>query len=94
MISKSSHRVLLRAAGAGLFTVLLGLGGAAFADTPSNWEDSPHVSGFQFLLVLFLIPLGIGLVITVLTILPSLIKGSTGEMVVAEPQPDKDVAQV
>jgi hypothetical protein len=45
----------------------------ALADTPADWEKVPHVSGLEFLLVLVLIPLGIGLVITVLTILPSLI---------------------
>ena len=51
----------------------------ASADTPSNWESSPDVSGFQALLVLFLIPAGLFLVISLLAALPSLVKGDSYE---------------
>jgi hypothetical protein len=52
---------------------VVALPAVALGDTPADWEKVPHVSGLEFLLVLVLIPVGIGLVITVLTILPSLI---------------------
>ena len=52
---------------------VMALPATAMADTPAAWEKAPHVSGLEFLLVLVLIPLGIGLVISVLALLPSLI---------------------
>lgn len=52
---------------------VVALPAVAMADTPAAWEKAPHVSGLEFLLVLVLIPLGIGLVISVLAVLPSLI---------------------
>ena len=76
-LTKTASRRLLRAASAGLCLALVGIGGAASADTPTNWEGSPDVSGFQFILVLFLIPLGLFLVISTLSALPSLMKQST-----------------
>lgn len=57
----------------------LTLAAPAVADTPAAWTKPPHVSGLQFLLVLILIPLGIGLVITLLTMLPSLKSGNVYE---------------
>lgn len=47
--------------------------GAASAGTPEAWDDPPGVSGLEFLLVLFLIPLGLALTISVLAALPNLI---------------------
>lgn len=47
---------------------------AAMAEPPSDWPNAPHVSGLQFLVVLFLIPLGLAVVISVLTVLPSMIR--------------------
>ena len=44
----------------------------ASAEPPQAWEQAPHVSVFQFLLVLLIIPLGIALVLSLLTVLPSL----------------------
>ncbi|MDQ6686146.1 MAG: hypothetical protein M3Z50_00800 [Actinomycetota bacterium] len=44
----------------------------ASADAPRAWGPEPHVSGFQFLLVLFLIPLSLALVISLLVSLPSM----------------------
>ncbi|HEY0903603.1 MAG TPA: hypothetical protein VGE14_06915 [Marmoricola sp.] len=46
---------------------------AASADTPEAWNDAPHVSGLDFLLVLVLIPAGLALVISLLAALPSMI---------------------
>ncbi len=54
------------------------LAGAALspvlADTPAEWEQQPAVSGLDFLLVLFLIPIGAAAVIALLSVLPSLAK--------------------
>lgn len=69
-------RATVRSATLGVFAVLMGLGAAGFADTPANWADSPHVSGFHFLLILFLIPAGLALIITTLVMLPSLVSRS------------------
>jgi hypothetical protein len=52
---------------------VIALPAVALADTPAAWEDEKHVSGLQFLLVLVLIPLGLALVISLLTVLPSMI---------------------
>ncbi len=67
----------VRAAALGVLAALLVPAGVAFADAPSTWQDSPHVSGLDFLVVLFLIPGAIGLVIALLASLPYLIKGSS-----------------
>lgn len=45
----------------------------AMADTPAAWDDAPHVSGLQFLVVLVLIPAGLFAVIALLAALPSII---------------------
>ncbi|MCW2780540.1 MAG: hypothetical protein JWR35_989 [Marmoricola sp.] len=63
------------AAALGVLAVVLMSSGPAMADTPAAWETPPHVSGLQFLIVLFLIPLGLAVVIGVLAALPSLISG-------------------
>jgi hypothetical protein len=69
-------RTLLRravlAVSAALVAVVA-LPAVALADTPAAWENEKHVSGLQFLVVLVLIPLGIALVISLLTVLPSMI---------------------
>jgi hypothetical protein len=52
---------------------VVALPAVALADAPAAWEDAPHVSGFEFLLVLLLIPTGLFLVISLLTVLPSMI---------------------
>jgi len=46
----------------------------AIADTPAAWKNAPDVSGLQFLVVLLLIPAGLALVISLLAVLPSIIK--------------------
>jgi hypothetical protein len=58
---------------------LLSLAAPALADTPSAWAKPPHTSGLDFLLVLILIPLGLALLITLLTMLPSLRSGNVYE---------------
>ncbi len=59
---------------ASLLAVLSGvLLDAASADTPAGWQKAPPVSGFDFLLVLFLIPLSLALVISFLAFIPTLV---------------------
>lgn len=55
------------------------LSGSAVAATPEAWADAPEHGGLDYLLVLVLIPLGIALVVSLLTVLPSLIKGEKYE---------------
>jgi len=54
--------------------VVVALPGLASADTPAAWQDDPHVSGLDFLLVLLLIPVGLALLISLLAALPSMIR--------------------
>ncbi|MFL6156420.1 MAG: hypothetical protein ACJ72D_10025 [Marmoricola sp.] len=61
------------ASAAGLFA-LASVPGIAFADEPAAWGSEPHVSGWQFLVVLVLIPAGLFLVISLLAALPSMIR--------------------
>ena len=61
------------AAVAGALVALVMFPTAALADTPEGWDKAPHVSGLEFLLVLFLIPAGLFLVISLLAALPSMI---------------------
>jgi hypothetical protein len=70
-----SRKLLRRAllAFSAALVAVVALPAVAMGDTPAAWEKAPHVSGLEFLLVLVLIPLGIALVISVLTVLPSLI---------------------
>ncbi len=65
-------RSLLALAGAGAFVLAAAAATPAVADTPEAWEQPPTVSGLEFLLVLAIIPLGIALVLVLLTVLPSL----------------------
>lgn len=51
---------------------------AALADTPEAWADAPEVSGFDFLLVLALIPLALAAVIALLAAVPAIIHGDKG----------------
>jgi uncharacterized RDD family membrane protein YckC len=76
-VRRITTRVLPRAAivmVTSLMTVLSGvLLAAASADTPAGWQNAPAVSGFDFLLVLFLIPVGLALVIAFLAFVPTLV---------------------
>lgn len=73
----SLARTLARGAALGVFSVVLLGAGTALADAPSSWESAPHVSGLHALIVLFLIPLGLFLLISLLASLPYLIKGDS-----------------
>jgi len=53
------------------------LAAPALADTPAAWDDPPTATGLDYLLVLVLIPVGIAAVITLLVLLPSIIKGDS-----------------
>lgn len=46
----------------------------ASADTPKGWEEVPDTSPLGFLLVLVIIPVGLAIVLTLLTLAPSLAK--------------------
>lgn len=81
MITHRCLRPALRAfAGLTTITVALALpmlSAPALADTPADWGSSPHVSALKWLLVLLIIPGGIALVIALLVMLPSLVRGDS-----------------
>jgi hypothetical protein len=49
--------------------------GPAVAVPPEAWPDAEPVSALSFLLVLLVIPLGLGLVIAVLAVVPAMVRG-------------------
>lgn len=56
--------------------VLLPLAAApALAAPPEAWPDAAPTSGLDFLLVLLVIPLGLALVISLLAMVPSMVRG-------------------
>lgn len=67
---------MLRSSAAGLMLVMALAATPALADTPESWSDEASVSGLEFLLVLFLIPLGLALVVGVLAAIPSMLSSS------------------
>lgn len=60
------------------------LAGPAGADVPEGWSDPKEVNALHALLLMFGIPVALGLVITVLTYLPALVKGE--RLAPGEPQ--------
>lgn len=74
-----THRTGVRAFALGLVVVSAATLAPAYADTPAAWEPEPHVPVLDFLLVLFLIPLGIAAVISLLVLLPSMIRSRSYE---------------
>ncbi len=56
------------------FAAVLAMPAIASADTPESWDTPPPVSGLDFLLVLLIFPLGLAVIISVLTIIPSLVR--------------------
>jgi hypothetical protein len=68
------RRTLLSASVACSLVLGAALATPAAADPPKAWENQPDVSALDFLLVILLIPLGIALVLTLLTVLPSMAK--------------------
>jgi hypothetical protein len=76
---QQSSRPLVRRAVLALaaaVVAVVALPAIASADTPAAWENAPDVSGLQFLVVLLLIPAGLALVISLLAVLPSIIRDS------------------
>lgn len=51
------------------------LSAPAFAAPPETWTDPEQVGGLDFLLLLVLIPMGLALLITLLTYVPSMVRG-------------------
>lgn len=76
-LSSRSARTALRTGVASVLVGLVGTAGAAHADTPAAWADAPDHGAFDYLLVLLLIPAGLAVIITLLTVLPSLIHGES-----------------
>ncbi|HET6152958.1 MAG TPA: hypothetical protein VFE15_08375 [Marmoricola sp.] len=70
--TRSVARRAALALSVGLFAAVL-LPVSAFADDPRSWQNAPHVSGLQFLVVLVLIPAGLFAIISLLASLPYLI---------------------
>ena len=72
--SRRPRSLLRRAAlaASAALAVVVALPAVASADTPAAWDDAPHVSGLQYLVLLVLIPLGLALVIALLASLPSM----------------------
>lgn len=77
--SPRSARIAVRTSIASAALGLVSLSGTAFADTPASWADAPKHGALAYLLVLLLIPGGIAIVVSVLTVLPSLIRGESLE---------------
>lgn len=77
--TERTARVALRAFIASVFAGLVSVAAVASADTPAAWDDAPEHGAFGYLLLLFLIPLGIALVVTTLVLLPSMIRGEKHE---------------
>jgi hypothetical protein len=72
----SVHRLLrpvLLLLGAAWF-VVGALAAPAAADTPTAWETPPDVSSLEFVLVLVILPLAAAAVISLLVLIPSLIR--------------------
>ncbi len=70
-VVRSSLRLAVPAAV--VLTVLLA--GPAMADVPEGWSDPEDVSAMQFLLLLFLVPVGLALLISLAVYLPALARG-------------------
>jgi hypothetical protein len=51
------------------------LTGPALADVPEGWAPDTHVSSAHLLLFILVIPVGLALVISLLVVLPGLVKG-------------------
>lgn len=59
-------------AAAATAVVLAASAAPASADTPVAWDQPPEVSVLGFLLVLVILPVGLALVVALLSVLPSL----------------------
>jgi hypothetical protein len=57
-----------------LWLVVGALAAPAAADTPAAWEQPPDVSSLEFLLVLLILPLAAAAVISLLVLIPSLVR--------------------
>ncbi len=69
------RRALSTVTSAATLVLAAGALAPAAADTPVGWDTGPDVSALGYLLVLLLIPLGLAAVITVLTLVPSMVRG-------------------
>ncbi len=74
-LTRRSRRRLARALAFTPAVVLAVAAGPAFASPPQSWGSSPHVSVMHALLIYLIIPLSLIIVITLLVLVPSLVKG-------------------
>lgn len=72
--SRAIARVGVRAAALASSIVVPLLAAPAFADTPTAWSKTPDVPAWQWLTVLVLIPVGLAVVISLLVLLPGMLK--------------------
>lgn len=73
-VVRRAVRILALAPAAALMT----LAGPALASPPEQWQVPPTVTPLDFLLVLVIIPLGLAAVITLLVMIPSMVRGERG----------------
>lgn len=61
--------------GATLATITAATVGSASADEISGWSNDPHVNPLHFLALILFIPLGLFIVISLVVLLPGLLRG-------------------
>jgi len=74
-MTQRASRIAARTFAAALAFALPLAGAPAFADQPSAWPAQPTHSFWNYLVLLILIPAAIAITISVLVVLPSLVKG-------------------
>lgn len=61
--------------GAALAAVTAAVAGPAAADVPNGWSNPSHVNPLHFFALILFIPVGLGLVIAFLVLLPGVLRG-------------------
>ena len=74
-MTQRASRLAARTFAASFALALPLVGAPAFADEPSAWGTATGHSFWDYLVLLILIPVGLALTITLLVMLPSLVKG-------------------
>lgn len=74
-MTQRASRIAARTFAATFALALPLVGAPAFADSPSTWAPQEHHNFLNYFVLLILIPAGIALTITVLTVLPSIVMG-------------------
>ena len=74
-MTQRASRTAARVFAATLALALPLVGAPAFADQPSTWQPETHHSFWNYLVLLILIPAAVAITISVVVVLPSLVKG-------------------